>query len=481
MYNVPQYIDNNKVFIVQRSEIEYRLDPTVYKTHFKFVSKKYRNVKLSEIAWIDPYCSIENQKEVSFIPMDAIDSENGTIAYMGTKKVNETKGYTKFREGDILWAKITPCMQNGKSAIARNLLNGYGCGSTEYFVIRPKENYVILQEYLLFLLRDEKILKSATDYFGGSAGQQRVSLYFLQTFNVPLPSFNQQKELCALLQNAHQIKYKKEIEAQQLLDSIDAYILNELGITLPEAKNELKDRIFYISYRELIDKRIDSKKYSLYTKQLYSSISHSNYPCFPLSHYISSACSGDWGSDGDLVEVPQGYVKCLTLRATEIDKMYNLNIQSDKAKFRLIKTEKYSCLKLGIGDIIIEKSGGSEDQPVGRVAIIDNVSHDGFPLCFSNFLMKISTKNIDPDYLYFFLKTMYNIGITESMQSQTNGIRNLIVKEYMCQTIVEPPITKQQEIANHIHTIRQKAKLLQEEGKTILENAKKEVEQMIIG
>ena len=172
MYNVPQYIDNNKVFIVQRSEIEYRLDPTVYKTHFKFVSKKYRNVKLSEIAWIDPYCSIENQKEVSFIPMDAIDSENGTIAYMGTKKVNETKGYTKFREGDILWAKITPCMQNGKSAIARNLLNGYGCGSTEYFVIRPKENYVILQEYLLFLLRDEKILKSATYYFVGSSCQQ---------------------------------------------------------------------------------------------------------------------------------------------------------------------------------------------------------------------------------------------------------------------------------------------------------------------
>ena len=73
------------------------------------------------------------------------------------------------------------------------------------------------------------------------------------------------------------------------------------------------------------------------------------------------------------------------------------------------------------------------------------------------------------------------MGITDSMQSQTNGIRNLIMHEYFDQTIVVPPLTKQQEIVDHISAIRKQAKALQEEGKSILEQAKKEVEQMILG
>lgn len=159
LYQVPHNIDSNKVFLVNYSELEGRLDPSIYKPHFKFLSKKYDNVKLPDVAWIDPLCDFEDYDEVSFIPMDAIDSANGIVAYKGTKNRKETKGYTRFKEGDILWAKITPCMQNAKSAIARNLLNGYGCGSTEFYVIRSKNINVVDQEYLLMLLRNEKILK----------------------------------------------------------------------------------------------------------------------------------------------------------------------------------------------------------------------------------------------------------------------------------------------------------------------------------
>ena len=67
------------------------------------------------------------------------------------------------------------------------------------------------------------------------------------------------------------------------------------------------------------------------------------------------------------------------------------------------------------------------------------------------------------------------------MQSQTNGIRNLIMQEYFDQIVVVPPLQKQQEIVDHIIDMRQQAKALQEEGKAILEKAKKEVEAMIIG
>lgn len=76
---------------------------------------------------------------------------------------------------------------------------------------------------------------------------------------------------------------------------------------------------------------------------------------------------------------------------------------------------------------------------------------------------------------------MYNIGITESMQSQTNGIRNLITDEFLSQTIVVPSLQKQQEIVDNITNIKNKAKALQQEGKDILESAKRNVERMIIG
>ena len=76
---------------------------------------------------------------------------------------------------------------------------------------------------------------------------------------------------------------------------------------------------------------------------------------------------------------------------------------------------------------------------------------------------------------------MYNIGVTDSMQSQTNGIRNLIVKEFLSQIVVKPPFSKQQEIVDCITNIRTRAKALQAEGKAILEDAKRKVEEMILG
>ena len=161
--------------------------------------------------------------------------------------------------------------------------------------------------------------------------------------------------------------------------------------------------------------------------------------------------------------------------------MYNLSIFQEKVKKRLIQTDKFKKIQPLLNDIIIEKSGGSDDQPVGRVAIVDIENFNNIPLSFSNFLMKIRVKGIDANYLYYYLKTIYNIGGTDSMQSQTNGIRNLIIKEYLEQKVVVPSLEKQQEISNHIAEMRLMAKRLQEEGESILENAKKEVEQMILG
>ena len=476
-----QIIDSNKVFLVNRSEIRERLDPSIYRPHFKFISNKYKNVKLSEIAWVNPFCSFEKNDVVSFVPMDAIDSVNGIVAYKGVKKVDETKGFTRFKEGDILWAKITPCMQNGKSAIANNLLNGYGCGSTEFFVIRSKDENVVLQEYLLFLLRDERILKTAMNYFGGSAGQQRVSTLFLKTFNVPLPGIEKQKSYCKLLKNAQIIKQQKEQQAEDILNSIDDYLLGELGIKLPEMDlQKIQDRVFIVSFGEICNGRFDPKLYSIPVKQLKQSLYLSPFDKQPLKYYIKNNCSGEWGKN-DSEEVDENkYTKCLVIRATEFDNTYNLRLDNSRVKYRWIENSKLSRMDIQPNDLLIEKSGGSEDQPVGRISILTDEILKGDQIAYSNFIHKITVEGINPMYLYFYLRTMYNIKITDSMQSQTNGIRNLIMQEYFDQIIVAPPLQKQQEIVNHIMAMRQQAKSLQEEGKEILEQAKQKVESMIM-
>src|SRR5208282_1768296 len=75
---------------------------------------------------------------VTFVPMPAVDAELGAITAPEIRKFSQVrKGYTAFREGDVIFAKITPCMENGKSAVARNLTNGLGFGSTEFHVLRP--------------------------------------------------------------------------------------------------------------------------------------------------------------------------------------------------------------------------------------------------------------------------------------------------------------------------------------------------------
>jgi len=349
-------------------------------------------------------------------------------------------------------------------------------------VIRSKDENVVLQEYLLFLLRDERILKAAMNYFGGSAGQQRVSPLFLKTFNVPLPEIEEQKSYCELLKNAQIIKQQKEQQAEDILNSIDDYLLGELGIKLPEMDlQKIQDRVFIVRFGEICNGRFDPKLYSIPVKQLKQSLYLSPFDKQPLKYYIKNNCSGEWGKDESEEVDENKYTKCLVIRATEFDNTYNLRLDNSRVKYRWIENSKLSRMNIQPNDLLIEKSGGSEDQPVGRISILTDEILKGNQIAYSNFIHKITVDGINPMYLYFYLRTMYNIKITDSMQSQTNGIRNLIMQEYFDQIIVVPPLQKQQEIVNRIMAMRQQAKSLQEEGKEILKQAKRKVEAMIIG
>lgn len=143
---------------------------------------------IDELAAIDPRIprDLNDEMEVSFVTMDDV-SEQGGITNRTIKSFSEVKnGYTYFGEGDILFAKITPCMENNKGAIAKDLTNSIGMGSTEFFVFRPKNESD--RQFLYCLTMSEIYRKRAERWMQGSAGQRRVPRDFFSKRPIVIPS-----------------------------------------------------------------------------------------------------------------------------------------------------------------------------------------------------------------------------------------------------------------------------------------------------
>ena len=136
--------------------------------------------------------NIEDSTEVSFIPMAAV-SEKGEIDTSEIKTYSEVKkGFTSFSDKDVLFAKITPCMENGKGAVAEGLKNNLGFGSTEFHVLRPKQE-LCDSYWLYYLMSLPEFRKKAELNMKGSAGQKRVPANFLAKFEISLPPIGLQK------------------------------------------------------------------------------------------------------------------------------------------------------------------------------------------------------------------------------------------------------------------------------------------------
>ena len=160
-----------------------------------FVSTK--SVPLAEAVEFNPKperASIPEALEVSFVPMAAVEAASGRMdptqarTYGGVKK-----GFTYFRDGDVLFAKITPCMENGKMAVAHGLHNGIGFGSTEFHVLRPREG--VDARYVYYFVSSATFRREAAHHMTGAVGQKRVPLSFLQQSELPLPPLKQQQRI----------------------------------------------------------------------------------------------------------------------------------------------------------------------------------------------------------------------------------------------------------------------------------------------
>lgn len=481
----PEVIQENKIFIVNFSELRGRLDPKISLYNRKVLHFAYPKVKLKALLLNSPQyganetgISRKSPEEPRYIRITDID-ENGLIPTneLGATAENVEAKYL-LHENDILFARSGATV--GKTYIHKAL--PYECFFAGYLIRFVINSQTAIPDYV-FIFTQLGIYKEWVNAIQRPSGQPNINAEEYQSLEIPLPNFKIQKEIVDIYMTALSKKKQKEQDAKDLLDSLDDYLISELGIERPTLVRTENGRFFYTSHKEVVGKRLDPLAYSERTKQLKQSITSGKYSCSTLKSLIIQEAAGDWGIDVTDDYDESIYSKCLVLRSTEFNLYHNIVVDNSKAKYRLINNRKLDSIDLQPNDLIIEKSGGSENQPVGRIAIITKDLYERDRLCYSNFVQKIRLDNsqVIPTYACFFLRLVYNMRLTETMQSQTNGIRNLILSEYYNQQIPIPPIEKQKEIIYHIGTLYNRAKQLQHEATTILSNAKMEIEQMILG
>lgn len=170
-----------------------------------------------------PNIALCDTDKVSFIPMPAV-SEDGYLVDMADEEYGKVKkGFTYFENNDVLFAKITPCMENGKGAIAYGLTNGIGVGSTEFHVLRPI-NGISSPYWLLTLTRMPIFRERAAKNMSGTGGQKRVSASYLNHFMVGLPAIEEQRRFEAIYKQADKSKsviqkalvYLNDIQSDEL-------------------------------------------------------------------------------------------------------------------------------------------------------------------------------------------------------------------------------------------------------------------------
>lgn len=192
-----------------------------------------------EIASIDELCELNpkhdkglsDDLEVSFVPMAAVSDITGTIFDAALKPYGEVrKGYTHFANGDVIFAKITPCMENGKAASVRGLSNGLGCGTTEFYVFRQRG--ALDQDYLFYFVRQESYRKRARAQMQSGVGQARVPKEFVLGTELPVPPLPEQRRIVA------------KIEALQERSARAREALSEVGPLLEQFRQSVLQAAF---------------------------------------------------------------------------------------------------------------------------------------------------------------------------------------------------------------------------------------------
>lgn len=292
---------------------EYNLSSDRYRKSLIVKNKKYKVVSLGDVCQINPRKSeiSENRENtlVSFVPMEDLEEHRMFFTPKKERTLGDVyKGYTYFKNDDVLLAKVTPCFENGKSGIARNLNNGIGFGSSEYFVLRASAE--ILPEYIYWMITRQSFIDGGKRRMTGTGGLQRVPIDYVANYLIPLPPLEVQRQIMEeieacqrVIDGARQVveawkpNLELELEEERKSTGVDAWDIFKLGDVcqikggkrLPKGESFAgeKNNHPYIRVIDMQNGSIDQSNLKFITTEVFSEIK--NYTISKDNVYISIA------------------------------------------------------------------------------------------------------------------------------------------------------------------------------------------------
>ncbi len=413
-------------------------------------------VPLSQTVEVNPKLDrslLNDDLDVSFVPMAAVEALSGGIDVSTVRKYGEVKkGYTHFRDGDILFAKVTPCMENGKMAIARKLVNGVGFGSTEFHVLRPRAG--VDARYIYYFVSSQTFRKEASGHMTGAVGLRRVPSAYLEEQLILLPSIEQQREIVAELEkqfsrldeavaNLQRVKANlKRYKASVLKDAVEGRLVPT------EAELARREGRSFETGEQLLQRILETRRNSWRRRGKFK------IPDAPETMGMVELPSGwVWASVAQLADVISGLTKnpsretlLLKLPYLRVANVYANELRlDDMAEIGVADNELQKLLVLK-NDLLVVEGNGSPDQ-IGRVAKWDGSIA---PCVHQNHLIKVRAVVTEPDWMLNWLISPGGRKQIELVSSSTTGLHTLSSGKVGRLPVPLPPVVEQKRIVLEI-------------------------------
>lgn len=182
-------------------------------------------VRLGSLYEVNPKNKADDELDAAFIPMEKISAGMlSEYSYETQKWCKAKKGHTQFADGDVAFAKISPCFENRKSMMLNNLPNSIGGGTTELIILR---NASINQKYTFWLVSDERFIRGGVQTYSGTVGQQRINMDYVRSYPIPLPPFSEQQRIVERIEEL----FAKLDEAKERLQEVaDSFAVRKAAI-----------------------------------------------------------------------------------------------------------------------------------------------------------------------------------------------------------------------------------------------------------
>jgi restriction endonuclease S subunit len=451
-------------FIVWSDEIERRLDPYYLKTFpiVKSIKTSYHLISLSYLLKEPPQYGAneaavqgDSKTDVRYIRITDID-EYGNLKDNDWKTAKTIENKYLLEDNDILFARSGATA--GKTFIYRR---DFGKAIFAGYLIRFRFDEKKVDPRYIFYYTQLSRYANWINLIQRPSGQPNINSEEYKAFEIPLPPLKVQHNIVQIMMSAYGQKKQMEAEAQKLLDSIDSYVLEKLGIKLPAVEDKM---CFIVDSEEVQNNRMDAYYYQPKFEEVEKALEEGKYRIEKLKEFITKI---HYGISIKNVYVDEGIplLRILNLKPNKIDLRDVVNLEESKRK-EIGNGFVYA------GDLLISRSGS-----VGIVAVVPKEA-DGF--AFGSFMIKFCVNDeVNKEYVSIWLNNKISKLLTgrEKIGAIQGNITISTIENYL---VPLPPLEIQNKIADEVKRRISEAERLEAEASKIVEEAKRQVEEMIL-